>query len=570
MSSLSAHNRSGYKTSLNRVPGASAFAAIAVAMTICLPLASVVWLALFPEENIWPHLLSTVLPNYVFHTLALMGGVAVGTLVIGVGTAWMVTHYDFTGRFVLMWALLLPFAVPAYVVAYVYTDLLEFAGPVQSALRDWFGWQTTRDYYFPKIRSLGGAITMMILVLYPYVYLLARSAFLEQSASLFEATRILSQSRRSGFFAVSLPMARPAIAIGVAMALMETVNDYGTVDYFAVPTLAAGLFDVWQGMNNLGGAAQIACLILLFVMFLLIIERFSRKHQKLYQPSATRFRRMQRTRLTGMANLAALVLCALPVLLGFVIPASVLLVYAIQYFDVSWNAEFRTIALNSLLLSGIAATVAVCIAIFLSYNARISRSMLLDASKRLAGTSYALPGAVLAIGVIVPFATFDNALDAFMREHFGVSTGLLLTGSIFVLVFAYAVRFMAVALGAVESSLEKITPSMDMAARSLGDRPRRMLWRVHIPLMRSGIVTALLVVFVDCMKELPATLILRPFNFDTLATYVYQYASDELLEESALAALMIVATGLIPVLLLSLTLDSGNRLGSKTVDRTDG
>lgn len=555
-----------FRTSVGSTPKLSVIAGVAVALTICLPLASVVWLALFPEENIWPHLVSTVLTQYIFHTVALMAGVAVGTLIIGVGTAWMVTHYEFTGRFMLVWALLLPFAVPSYVIAYVYTDLLEFSGPLQSALREIFGWQTTRDYYFPKIRSLGGAICMMILVLYPYVYLLARSAFVEQSASLFEAARILGKSRNSGFFSISLPMARPAIAIGVAMALMETVNDYGTVDYFAVPTLAAGLFDVWQGMNNLGGAAQIACLILVFVLFLIMLERLSRKHQKLYQPSSTRFRQLERTRLTGAANAGALLVCLLPVLLGFIIPAAVLLDYAIRYFDISWTPEFRTIAINSLMLSTIAACVAVCLGIFLSYNARINRSDLLNLCKRLAGSSYALPGAVLAVGVIVPFTLFENTLDHWMRSAFDVSTGQILTGSIFVLVFAYAVRFMAVALGAVESSLEKITPSMDMAARSLGDKPRRMLWRVHIPLMRSGIVTALLVVFVDCMKELPATLILRPFNFDTLATYVYQYASDELLEESALAALMIVATGLIPVLILSLTLDRGNRLTSRPDD----
>lgn len=558
---------SSQRTSIGGAPQFSVLASIAVALTICLPLASVVWLALFPEENIWPHLLATVLPDYVFHTLALMVGVAIGTLLIGVGTAWMVTHYEFTGRFILVWALLLPFAVPAYVVAYVYTDLLEFSGPLQSALRDVFGWQTTRDYYFPKIRSLGGAICMMILVLYPYVYLLARSAFVEQSASLFEAARILGQSRRSGFLTVSLPLARPAIAIGVAMALMETVNDYGTVDYFAVPTLAAGLFDVWLGMNNLGGAAQIACLILVFVMFLILLERFSRKHQKLYQPSATRFRQLERTRLRGSANVAAFMLCLLPVLLGFIIPAGVLLNYSIRYFDVSWTPEFRSIAANSLILSTLAASVAVCIAIFLSYSARINQSEVLNVCKRLAGSSYALPGAVLAIGVIIPFTLFENTVDSMMRQYFGLSTGQILTGGIFSLVFAYAVRFMAVALGAVESSLEKITPSMDMAARSLGNKPRRMLWRVHIPLMRSGIVTALLVVFVDSMKELPATLILQPFNFDTLATYVYQFASDELIEESALAALMIVATGLIPVLLLSLTLDRGNRLASKSEGR---
>jgi iron(III) transport system permease protein len=270
-----------FRTSVGATPKLSVIAGVAVALTICLPLASVVWLAFFPEENIWPHLVSTVLTRYVMNTVALMAGVAFGTLIIGVGTAWMVTHYEFTGRSHLVWALLLPFAVPAYVIAYVYTDLLEFSGPLQSLLRDIFGWQSARDYYFPRIRSLGGAMCMMILVLYPYVYLLARSAFVEQSASLFEAAKILGKSRRSSFFAISLPMARPAIAIGVAMALMETVNDYGTVDYFAVPTLAAGLFDVWQGMNNLGGAAQISCLILVFVLFLIMLERLSRKHQKL-------------------------------------------------------------------------------------------------------------------------------------------------------------------------------------------------------------------------------------------------------------------------------------------------
>lgn len=557
-------NAPAHKLNTNSLPAISTIASIVVALTICVPLLTVVWLALVPSENIWPHLISTVLPTYLLNTFLLMCGVAIGTLVIGVSTAWLVTQYQFTGRSLLVWALLLPFAVPAYVIAYVYTDLLEFSGPLQSFLRDLFGWQSSRDYYFPKIRTLGGAICMMILVLYPYVYLLARSAFLEQSASLSEATRVLGQSRTRGFFAVSLPMARPAIAIGVAMALMETINDYGTVDYFAVPTLAAGIFDVWQSMNNLSGAAQISCLLLLFVVCLIAIERFSRKHRKLYQPPATRFRQVDRTRLTGATNVAALAVCSLPVILGFVVPAGILLLYAIENFADSWTPEFRTIALNTLILSLTAASVAVCLGIFLSYSSRINNSSILSFTKRLASSSYALPGAVLAIGVTAPFAKFDNSLDALMREYFNYPTGLLLSGTVFALIFAYAVRFMAVALGAVESSLEKITPNMDMAARSLGDKPGKMLWRVHIPLMRSGIFTALLVVFVDCMKELPATLILRPFNFDTLATYVYQFASDELLEQSALAALLIVVIGLLPVLLLSLTLDQGNRLASTT------
>ncbi len=534
--------------------------AILIALMICLPLFAVARLALFPTENVWPHLISTVLPHYVFNTLVLMAGVALGTLVIGVSTAWLVTHYDFTGRRVFVWALLLPFAVPAYVIAFVYTELLEFSGPVQSMLRSIFGWQSAADYYFPKIRTLGGATIMMVLVLYPYVYLLARSAFLEQSASLLEAARVLGQPKGRSFFTISLPLARPAIAVGVAMALMETLNDFGTVDYFAVHTLTAGIFDVWQNMGNLSGGAQISCLLLMFVLLLLFLERFGRKHQKQFLPTSSRFRSMQRVRVTGWQNAILFLCCAIPIFLGFIIPFIILTDYSIRYFEISWTEEFRETATNSLLLSAVAAVIAVGLGVFLAYSARIKKSRLLQACTRLASTSYALPGVVLAIGILIIFAALDNTIDSFMRDYFNVSTGLLFTGTVFVIIFAYVVRFLAVAFGSVESSLAKITPSMDMAARSLGQKPSTMLWHVHIPLMRSGILTALLVVFVDCMKELPATLLLRPFNFDTLATHVYQLASDELIEQSALAALLIVLTGLIPVILLSLTLDRGRTL----------
>ena len=548
-----------------KFPDFSTVVAIGIALMICLPLLAVIKLALFPTENIWPHLFRTVLPHYLFNTLVLMAGVAAGTLLIGVSTAWLVTHYDFTGRRIFVWALLLPFAVPAYVIAFVYTELLEFSGPLQSLLRSILGWESATDYYFPKIRTLGGATLMMVLVLYPYVYLLARSAFLEQSASLLEAARVLGQPRRRSFFAISLPLARPAIVVGVAMALMETLNDFGTVDYFAVQTLTAGVFDIWQNMGNLSGGAQIACLLLLFVFLLLLIERFGRKHQKQFQPSASRFRQFHRTRATGWHNVLLFLCCAIPVLLGFIIPIMILLEYSIRYFDESWTEEFRQTATNSLLLSATAAVIAVGLGILLAYSNRIKKNKLLQACTRLASTSYALPGAVLAIGIMIPFATIDNTIDSFMRAQFGISTGLILSGTVFALLFAYVVRFLAVAFGSVESSLAKITPSMDMAARSLGQKPSKMLWTVHIPLMKSGILTALLVVFVDCMKELPATLLLRPFNFDTLATHVYQLASDELIEQSALAALLIVLTGLIPVILLSLTLDRSRSSTSRKV-----
>ncbi len=552
-----------------RAPSIWTVMALAIAFIVLLPVLSVVWLAFNPQENIWPHLLETVLADYVLTTLGLMLGVAVGTCAIGVSTAWLITHYDFPGRRLFSWALLLPFAVPAYVIAYIYTDLLEFAGPVQSSLRAAFGWGLASDYWFPSIRSLPGAIIMMTLVLYPYVYLLSRAAFLEQSASVLEAARVLGGQSRGLFVRVALPMARPAIAVGLAMALMETLNDFGTVDYFAVRTLTAGLYDVWLGMNNLGGGAQIASLLLVFVMMLVGIEKVSRKHQENYQPSATRFRQLSRQALHGRRAAWAVTICFLPVLLGFIIPAWVLVDYSITYFEVSWTPDFRQIAFNSITLSAIASVTAVAIGILLSYSQRLQPTTLLKTSVNVASLGYAVPGAVLAIGIIIPFATVDNTVDAFMREHFGFSTGLLLSGTIFALVFAYTVRFLAVAYGSVDASMRKISPHMDDAARSLGHSPSTILTRIHIPLMKSGVLTAALVVFVDGMKELPATLILRPFNFDTLATHVYQFASDELIGEAALGSLLIVLVGLAPVILLTSTIDRSRELKNAGVTTID-
>ena len=533
---------------------------LVVASMVCLPMVSVLWLAFSPTDNIWPHLVDTVLAKYILTTLGLMAGVTVGTLFIGVSTAWLITHYEFPGRRLFNWALLLPFAVPAYVIAYVYTDLLEYAGPVQSLLRASFGWQLASDYWFPSIRTLPGAIAMLVLVLYPYVYLLARAAFLEQSASVFEVARSLGGSRRSCFFKVALPMARPAIAVGLAMALMETLNDYGTVHYFAVRTLTAGLYDVWLGMNNLGGGAQIATLILVFVMMLIGLEKASRRQQKSFQPGSSRYRELSREPLVGVRRFFAVALCALPVLLGFVAPAIVLVRYSFIYFERSWNADFLRIAWNSVALSTTAACTAVAIGVLLSYSKRLQPTRLLQGGIAVASLGYAVPGAVLAIGVIVPFAAFDNTLDALAESWFGLSTGLLLSGTVFALVFAYTVRFLAVAFGAVDASMCKISPHMDDAARSLGQSSGSILARIHLPLIRGGVMTAALVVFVDCMKELPATLVLRPFNFDTLATQVYQFASDELIGQSALFALLIVITGLAPVILLSVNIDRSREL----------
>ena len=534
-------------------------AAITTAI-VALPVLSVIVLALFPEDNIWPHLIDTSLPRYLWTTLLLMLGVAAITLMIGLSTAWAVTMCEFPGRRFFEWAMLLPFAVPAYVIAYVYTSLLDYAGPVQTALREWFGWRNAADYWFPEIRTLEGATLMIGLVLYPYVYLLARAAFMDQSPSLFAVSRSLGHSALSTFFRVVLPIARPAVAVGLSLVLMETLNDFGTVDFFAVQTLTAGLFDTWMNLGNLGGAAQIATTMLAFVVILVTLERYSRRRQ---QQFAARDNRdpIRRFKMSRPRQLICILVCSTPVILGFLIPAITLGQYAWEYFDESWNSTFIRNTLNSLFLSGTAALTTLFIGVTLAYSRRLHDTRGMRVMMRLSSLGYAMPGAVLAVGVIVPLAGFDNWLDSIMRNTFGFSSGLLLSGSAFALIFAYTVRFLAVSAGSVESALQKITPSMDMASRSLGHTPGQTLIHVHLPILRGTLLTAALVVFVDVMKELPATLILRPFNFETLATYVYQFASDEQLARSALPALVIVLAGIVPIILMSRSISRTRSIG---------
>jgi len=522
----------------------------AIATIVALPILTVFGLAFFPTENIWPHLWETVLPGYIVTTIELMAGVAAGTMLIGVSAAWLTTMCNFPGRRIFEWALVLPLAMPAYVVAYVYTDILEFAGPVQVLLRDMFGWSTSRDYWFPEIRSLGGAIIVMTMTLYPYVYLLARSAFLEQSSGVGEAARTLGCSAWAAFRRVSLPMARPSIVVGVALVLMETLNDFGTVDFFAVQTLTTGMFNVWLVMNNTGGGAQIAVVMLIFVVFLLVAERAARRRRG-YHDTSTRPRRTIRFDLSPAHKAAAVAICLVPVLVGFVVPAGLLLSYAIEFYDVSLGNRFPQAAFNSILLAALAAAAAVAIGLFLAYAVRLRKNNLLRNLARFASLGYAVPGAVLAIGILFPFGALDNAVDSVMRGTFGISTGLILSGTIVAILFAYVVRFLALAYGTLEAGLGRVTPHMDDAARTLNHGPAQALVKVNLPIIRGSIMTAGILIFVDCMKELPATLLLRPFNFDTLATYVYQFASDELLEECALGAVTIVAAGVIPVILLT-------------------
>ncbi len=523
--------------------------ALAAAGGVSLPVLVVAGFVFVPSGEIWDHLASTVLPRYIANSLLLMAGVGCGTLVLGVGTAWLVTLCRFPGRRLFEWALLLPLAVPAYVIAYSYATLLDFAGPVQTALRDFFDWGRA-DYWFPQLRSPGGAVAMMTLVLYPYVYLLSRAAFLEQSACVLEVSRTLGCSPWRGFFRVALPLARPAVAAGVALALMETLNDFGTVQHFGVDTFTTGIYRTWLGMREPAAAAQLAAILMLFVAAVFVLERWSRGRRG-FAHSSTRYRPLPRYRLAGLRAALAMLACALPVVLGFVVPA-LSLSRGVWLTAREWvDARFFDYALNSFILAAVAASLAVVIAVLLAYALRLRRSPVTLAAARVASMGYAIPGTVIAVGVMLPLAWIDNSVDAWMRATFGVSTGLIFSGTIYAVVSAYLVRFLAISFNTVEASLTKVTPSMDHAARSLGQGPARTLARVHLPIIRGSLLAAGLLVFVDVMKELPATLVLRPFNFNTLATQTFELAADERLNEASSSALAIVLVGILPVILLS-------------------
>jgi iron(III) transport system permease protein len=521
---------------------------VGLALLIALPVLVVFASVLVPTWGVWSHLAHTVLWGYVSNTALLALGVGLGVTAIGVGAAWLVSMCQFPGRSLFEWALLLPFAVPTYIIGYTYTDLLQYAGPVQTALRDATGWGHA-DYWFPPIRSLGGAIVVMALVLYPYVYLLARAAFLEQCTCMLDVSRTLGRGPWSSFLEVAVPLARPAIAGGVALALMEALADFGTVQYFGVSTFTTGIYRTWFALGQPAAAAQLAAALMLVVLLVLGAERWSRGRARYQHTAQSRLRPCYDLR--GARALLALGACAAPVVLGFGVPVAVLLSMALRRGDPLFGRMFLGLAWHSLTLAAIAAALTAALAIIVGYGLRLRPTPVMRASARVAGLGYAIPGAVIAVGVLIPFGRFDNALDAWLRASFGISSGLLLTGTVAGLVFAYMVRFLALALNTVEAGLGKINRHLDDAARTLGRSPGGTLLRVHVPLIWGSVLTAVILVFVDVLKELPATLILRPFNFETLAVRVYRFASDERLAEASTAALMIVAVGLIPVILLS-------------------
>lgn len=530
---------------------------LSLALLLLMPLFVVFSSWLQPDWPLWQHLRNTVLADYLQNSLVLAAGVGIGALLLGTGLAWLVVFYRFPGRNLLQWLVLLPLAMPAYIIAYTYTGLLDFAGPVQTALRDSFGWRYG-DYYFPQIRSLGGAILLLSLVLYPYVYLLARTAFAAQSARLAEASLSLGLSRRQHFFKVTLPMARPALVTGMALAMMEAFADYGTVQYFGVPTLTTGIFRTWFGMGQQSGAAQLAALLCSLVLVLIYLELASRRQLHFfYQGQA--HKPVAARQLRGSKAVIAWLLAMVPLTLGFLWPAAVLLGWALQDWQQLLSPSYLQLLWHSFSLAIMAAVLVVTIALLLAYGLRLYRQWPSQLLIRLAGMGYAVPGTVIAIGVMWPLGYLDNQLDLWLDQLFGLRSGLLLSGTLFALLLAYTVRFLAVALQGIEAGLGQIKPSMDQAARSLGLSGRLVLWRVHFPLLRSSVLTALLLVFVDVLKELPATLLLRPFNFNTLAVRSFELASDERLADAALPALTIVLISLGPVMLLARALDSSER-----------
>jgi iron(III) transport system permease protein len=492
-----------------------------------------------PAES-WQHLWDTVLGDYVSNTLWLVLGVAVGVMLIGVSTAWLVAMCDFWGRRLLECLLILPLAAPAYLVAYIYTDFLEYYGLLQRGLRAMFGWQSASDYWFPPVRHLWGAIAMMTLVLYPYVYLLARVAFLAQSACILEASRILGCSPWRSFWRIALPLARPVIAGGVALAVMEVLNDYGTVQYFGVPTFTVGVYRTWFGLGDQPAAMQLAALLALVALGIIVAEQWSRGRSRFHETTG---RPVARFRLGWGRGSLAFLTCALPVLLGFVLPLCLIIYMCLSQSKPLLDDDFWSLAQNSLTLAGIAAGIGSAIALVLAYLQRHFPFM--QVAVRLSAMGYGIPGAVIAVGIMVPFGWADQQLNQWL------GTGLILSGSAIALIYAYNIRFLAVALNSVESSLHKVKPHLDEASSSLGQGLWGTLWRIHTPLVRGGVLAGMVFLFVDTLKELPATIIMRPFNFDTLAVRVFQYASDERLYEAAAPALAILLLGLVPVALMS-------------------
>ena len=522
-----------------------------VSLLISIPLFSVLFLSFFPEQPVFQHLWETVLPNYLINTVLLMGGVGSGAFILGVVTAGLVSFFDFPGRKFFQKFLILPLAVPGYVMANVYLQVFEYSGPFQVYLRKLFGWKSMSDYWFPEMASLEGAIFVLSFVLFPYVFIMARSAFMEQSYRYLEVARSLGRTPWSSFLSVIIPLARPSLMVGVGLVLMETAADFGTVHFFGVPTLTTGIYTVWLEMNNIGGAAQLASFLLSFMCIFVVLEKLSRMKKKYYQTQGTVLKKEPK-RLKGKYGYFAFLACAIPFSIGFLIPFFFLSIWTVQTWKTTLVTRFLEDLGNTLFLGAVGGLLCVIVALFMAYGKRgMKKNILIRSFVSFSTLGYAIPGPVLALGVLLPLAKFDNALDAFLKNHFNFSVGLLFSGTVVALLFAYLVRFIILSYGPIETGLLRITPRMDEVCQQFGLNLGEKMKRVHLPLLRKSLASALILVFVDIMKELPATLMLRPFNFNTLATRLYEYTSDEMLRESSLWAVTIVLAGLIPLILFN-------------------
>ncbi|WP_370152885.1 ABC transporter permease [Ferrovibrio sp.] len=521
--------------------------AILLSLAIAAPVVAILVNLTQPAADVWHHLITTVLPEMLANTALLMLGVGLGAVVIGTGCAWLVTMTEFPGRRWLSWALFLPLAMPSYVTAFVYGDLLQYSGPIQSGLRGLFGWERG-EYWFPDLLSLGGAIFLLTFAFYPYVFMLARAAFIDQSVCVLEVGRTLGLGPWTRFRRIALPLARPMIAGGLALVLMETLAEFGAVNWFGVPTFTTAIYRTWFGMGDAIAAAQLAAVLLIFVLAAIMLERASRQARRFHHTSA-RQRPLPVRPLPPLAAALAMLACGGTVLAGFVAPCGWLLWLAIREGDPSSLGRLAGFTANSFWLASGAALLLVAIAVALAYAQRLAQHRGMNWLIQLSTMGYAVPGSVIAIGVLLPLTYFDHAIDGWLKG-FGINAGLLLSGSVIALFYAYLVRFLAVAFNAVDGGLHRIRPSIDHAARVLGATPLGVVRRVHVPMLRGSLLTAAMLVFVDVLKELPATLIVRPFDFDTLAVRVYQLASDERLAEASTGSVIIVAISLIPVIWL--------------------
>ena len=514
---------------------------VIIALLIIAPVLAIFHSAFLGDTSLWPHLFSTVLPRYTYNTLVLMLGVGSLSLIFGVSSAWVITRYNFPLKFLFEWALLLPAAVPAYIIAYTYTDIFEYAGPVQVMLRNIFGWSSAKDYWFPEIRSMGGAILVMSSVLYPYIYLMTRASFLTIPLSFYQTSQLHGQNT---FLKVALPLARPGIVAGLALVLMETISDFGTVDYFALETLTLGVFNVWMGMNSLSGASQISSVLFVIVVILLTVEYLARRNQRFHEKSSGQ-NNLEEENVSLLKKITCLMICLMPILLGFIIPISILINFVFKGFSIINFIEIYQTTLSSISLALIGALVVMLISLLMILVANYKSNSFQRSVIFLASCGYAFPGTILAVGIVV-FVGWINDNFYFHFNYF--------IGGFFILIFAYTTRFLAVGNGAIRSGILRVHPNLMDANKTMGVNFFTGIKKLIIPLIYTNILAGGILVFVDILKELPITLLLRPFNFETLATYVYQYASDELLEESSFAALIIILAGIGPVIFLSSTI----------------